>query len=372
MKLNLKNLKDYSKFINPVVVNGGSVFYKSYYFDFNNNQVILFNETTQCYVDFSFELTNEKDEDIQNFYVDAVLLNNILSLSDDVNVKFSFDKEKNIYSEVTFIVGKDNFKLPFFQDDIAVFSFDDNEASKINLAITNSLLNMFKKVTPVIPLNDNNKSMLQGIFFKNGKLIATDKIRFIDLKIVDNIEDSGLSYDILKFLNLSDGTESIEMFETSAFYKMVIDGKLNIIIKKRCDLELEVDINSPDFRKHFEADTTIKVDREELKNALNFLKTFLPSLSDDSLIIEITDGTAQLIFEDSVNKIFTNKEIVIKDVDISLVGTRFTVKFNHINELFSYLNAKVFTLQINPDAKGFNVVDTDEPENHVVIIKVAT
>ena len=372
MKLNLKNLKNNAKFINPIIVNGGSVFYKSYYFNFETKKVMLFNETTQSSVDFTFEA--EENEEVLNFYVDSVLLNNVLTLSDTVEVLTVMDTESSEkkYKDVTFKVGKDKFKLPFLHDELDEFSFDEDVCTKMDLTITNNLLSILKKVTPVIPLNDNNKSMLHGIFFKNGKLIATDKIRFIDLKITDDIEDSGLSYDILKFLNLSDGKETIELYETDSLYKMVIDSQLNLVIRKRCDLKLEVDTSSPDFRKHFEADTTMKVERVELKNALNFLKTFLSSLSDDSLTIEIEEDKAQLIFEDNVNKIFTKKEINITEVDPAIVGTRLTVKFNHINELFNYLDAKVFEIQINPEARGFNVVDSTEPENHVVIIKVAT
>jgi hypothetical protein len=364
MKLQLENLKKYNRFIKGIASNVNQ-FYESIYMNFAEKTAYFYNETCQGRVKFDYE-----GDPVTNFFVKESLFSNI------ININSELDYEKN-----RFKIGKDIFEVPRFGDNennIEEFpkrNFD-NFDGKLNINFTSNLLSIIKRTMPIMPLHDNNKKSLQGIFIRDNKLIVTDRFRFLDLTLKDTIDNIELSHNVLKFINLLEGNEKVDIYVKNGVYKIVIDEVLELLISSPINLSLggsngvEPDIKS--FRASIVKDYVIDLNKSDFRDGINILKVFASNISKDEVTIEINTDSMSVIINDTVNKIYSKKDILCTKVSPELVGTSFVTCFSFITELINTFPVEKYTfaIDINPESRTINVFDTNDMESCVTIKRI--
>ena len=358
MILKLKSFKTYNKFFQAVNGREGE-FYSSVYFDFKGKIAYSLNAISQMKIPFDYEI-KEAEELPKNCFIDKTMLFNLISLSEDLEFK-----------DYQFKIGKDIFKIPYIvdEDDFVEYNYD-NFTEKLDITVDMRLLNILKKVNSIIPINDDQKRAFQGVFIRGNKIIVTDRQRFADLQF-ECSNDIDISYDIIKFISLCNDNEKVDIFYNDNSYKFVIDEVIQIVVNKALSIEFNFDINGKDFKKNYMSDDYFTVSEDDIKVCFDVLKIFKPSLSKDSIYIEVTDNIVSFVIDDPVNKIYSKKDITVSEVTEGLKGLKIKASFDFLLETFNILSAKNYKFMIHPDSKvpTFNIIDSDRPENHMVIMK---
>jgi len=356
MKLNLQNVLKYKSILLSTAEQGHPV-YSSLFLDFTNEKAYFSNASFAGVVDI--KVTVEDGEDIPNsVFVPLDKMVHLLSRGSEINL----DSEGTIL-----LASGDKVKLSVMEDASYTppgFILDDDTKQSSTIKDFSSVAGRVKQA--MLFADDLPETAMNGVFFKDGNIIAAEATRMYQVKnVVEDLPDGNFSIAMCKVLVALQGEEVVTITTTPNILQLSVASGLTIQTGVSSFLEM-IDVFDPDFVSSYDHEDSVTFPRDKFLEELNFITPFFNQDHGMRIKIAFLEDAIQFIVDEE-DKITT----LIQDVEYSdFEAFRDQTKWisgHYLKIIGNVLEKDRLTLKLSSDSPILDFVADDD----LHIIKVA-
>lgn len=355
MIINTQKIRKYAKIIQFVREKGHDQ-HSNLYLDFDAKE-ILFQNSSLIFGKIDLEFTGEKEE---NLYVPADKFLHLASLYEEIE-----------FRDGVFYGNESSYELLYFD---GKGSYPDIEIPEKTIEITEELYENF--VNAFSYIDDDPYSALHGLFLKDSRIIATNRVKLYDYRLSTECQGITLPYSIIKLITVTGRNKRIRIADkkTSPVTILVDD---DLILYQATDSILElIDTMDPKFINSYYHKEFLTIDRVEFLNEIATLTPFLETLPNNRISLKFeTPGELKLIVNSSndtvdfakVEKVFTG----VKYSDFQYFRDKYLLLSSlDLKKALQDFNQEYITIQVSFDSKLPAINLSQDGRFHIILTKL--